>query len=503
MNPPGLGYFIAAAAWLVGWSEPALHAVFLVPAALAGLGTYRLAARLCSMPVLAVLATVLTPAFLVSGASVMSDMPLLALYVWAVFWWIVGIEEGRWRHLAFAAALIVLGMFVKYAAVTLVPLLAAYTLLQAPRRWKVLAWFLAPVAAIAAYHFLTLSLFGKSMVFGTVAFASEHTSEDRVLSFVHRSLVALAFSGGCLASVVCFAPLMWRGWRRWLVFALWPIALGALFALGRLDSRLIAPESGVRWGFALQASLMIAAGIHLAVLAMASIRREDFAHGALLCLWVLGIVVFAGSVNWTVNGRTLLACAPAAGILVARAIAAKSNPPLAPPLPKEGDSGSAGASPSPAWMAGISYRFALPVIASFVVAWSVASGDASLANSHRDAAHELDAKFRDPKPAVRFQGHWGFQWYMEAAGFRAYNDKEGLTPGSVLIVPRNSPSTLETAQPFLHPRLVLGVRNSPPVRTMSRETGAGFHSHFWGPLPFVLRFEETSEEFDVFDVRLK
>ena len=46
-------------------------------------------------------------------------------------------------------------------------------------------------------------------------------------------------------------------------------------------------------------------------------------------------------------------------------------------------------------------------------------------------------------------------------------------------------------------------RRHPPFETLFRETGAGFHSHFRGPLPFVFGFEESSEEFDVFDVRLE
>jgi 4-amino-4-deoxy-L-arabinose transferase-like glycosyltransferase len=77
-NPPGNAYFIAAARSLFGWQERALHAVYLVPALAAALGTYRLARRLCrtggaecatGSAVVGALCAVLTPAFIVSATT--------------------------------------------------------------------------------------------------------------------------------------------------------------------------------------------------------------------------------------------------------------------------------------------------------------------------------------------------------------------------------------------------------------------------------------------------
>ena len=60
-NPPTVSYGIAAASRLVGWSEIALHLVFLIPAVLVAVGTYLLAQRTCERPVVATCAAVLTP----------------------------------------------------------------------------------------------------------------------------------------------------------------------------------------------------------------------------------------------------------------------------------------------------------------------------------------------------------------------------------------------------------------------------------------------------------
>jgi ribose/xylose/arabinose/galactoside ABC-type transport system permease subunit len=64
-NPPGACYYIAMVGRLFGWSEIVLHTAFLIPAAVATLGMYYLAKQFCSQPVLATLAAVFTPAFLV------------------------------------------------------------------------------------------------------------------------------------------------------------------------------------------------------------------------------------------------------------------------------------------------------------------------------------------------------------------------------------------------------------------------------------------------------
>src|SRR3954470_11881904 len=73
-NPPLACYYLSLAGGILGWSEPALHAAFLLPAIAVVLGTYRLARRLCQRPLLAALVALFTPVFLVSGTTLMCDM---------------------------------------------------------------------------------------------------------------------------------------------------------------------------------------------------------------------------------------------------------------------------------------------------------------------------------------------------------------------------------------------------------------------------------------------
>ena len=76
--------FLALGATVFGWSEWALHLTSVLPAIAVVLGTCRLAGKFCARPVLAGLAVLFAPVFLVSSTSVMCDVPMLACWVWAV-----------------------------------------------------------------------------------------------------------------------------------------------------------------------------------------------------------------------------------------------------------------------------------------------------------------------------------------------------------------------------------------------------------------------------------
>src|SRR5712671_6640962 len=92
-NPPLAPYYIAAVAGILGWSEVALHAAFLLPALAAILGTYFLARRLTRLPLLAAAATLAAPGFLVSSTNVMCDTMMVAIWIFATLFWLDGLDR--------------------------------------------------------------------------------------------------------------------------------------------------------------------------------------------------------------------------------------------------------------------------------------------------------------------------------------------------------------------------------------------------------------------------
>src|SRR5262252_4808920 len=83
-NPPLASYYLALVGVVLGWGELAMHAALLLPAIAVILGTHRLARQFCACAWLAALATLLTPVFLISSTTVMCDVPMLALWIWAI-----------------------------------------------------------------------------------------------------------------------------------------------------------------------------------------------------------------------------------------------------------------------------------------------------------------------------------------------------------------------------------------------------------------------------------
>src|SRR3989304_1152783 len=76
-NPPLTSYFFALVASITGWGEASLHIFFCLPAMALVTGTYFLASRFCADPLLAALATLITPVFLISATTRMSDVMML------------------------------------------------------------------------------------------------------------------------------------------------------------------------------------------------------------------------------------------------------------------------------------------------------------------------------------------------------------------------------------------------------------------------------------------
>jgi 4-amino-4-deoxy-L-arabinose transferase-like glycosyltransferase len=154
-NPPATAYFLAALGTLSEWNLVVLHLGMCLFAGLAALGMYELARDFGAHPLFACAAAVLTPAFLVSASTLMTDMPMLACYVWAVAAWRRGCEQSSWQWLSVAAVCASLAPFMKFFGITLVPLFLLDATLRRPqiRLWWVT--LLAPIAAFGALQAYT------------------------------------------------------------------------------------------------------------------------------------------------------------------------------------------------------------------------------------------------------------------------------------------------------------------------------------------------------------
>jgi 4-amino-4-deoxy-L-arabinose transferase-like glycosyltransferase len=448
-NPPLTSYGLAAVGSLVGWSEAALHVAFLVPAVLFGLGTFELARRLGPRPLTATLAAVLTPVTLVCAGGVTSDVPMLAFWVWSMVLWHDGLDRGDHVRLAAAAVLVGLGALTKYFCAALLPLLVLYALLrrEPAKRW---VWhFAIPVSFLTAYQIWTDARYGRGLLLDAAEYATNFRAREAI-PFLDRSLTGLAFTGGCMLSALACAPLAWP--KKGLVAGgLAAIGGGALLAI-----RATAIPEDARLSIGIHGAFFIAGGLCVLALAIAEAIRERDAASIVLACWTVGTFVFAAFVNWTINGRSILPLVPAAAILLVRRLErrAPSRRGIAVAL------GVAGA-----------------------VAAAVAVADAQLAGVQREASLEIRGRTRGR--TVWFEGHWGFQYYMEGWGARALDLKAmDARPGEVVAFGYNNTAIVGLPKSMTGPTERFDV--GPPffAATMRGSAGAGFYASVFGPLPY-------------------
>ncbi|MBN2456012.1 MAG: glycosyltransferase family 39 protein [Sedimentisphaerales bacterium] len=463
-NPPLTCYYIALVAKFFGWSEVALHLAFLVPAVAVALGSFYLAKQFCSKPMLAAMAGVLTPVFLVSSTNVMCDTMMLTFWVWAAFTWVWGMDEKKWYGLLISTVFIAACALTKYFGVSLILLLFVYSLMKKRKIGTWVLYLLVSVAILALYQWATFKLYGRGLLADAASTATKWNLEYGVqLSW--KVLVGLAFTGGGITTLLFYAPLLWS--RRILISGavLMILFMFAIVSVGRISGFSIRTGNVVRSNVLIQFGLMSLTGLGVLWLAVADLYKCRDCKSLLLFLWVLGTFFFTAFVNWGVNERSVLPMTPAVGILLARAI------------DRRGETGRAIGNWQVRW----------PLILTAIIALSVCWADYTLAGTAREAAKTICETYKNRRPTTLwFMGHWGFQHYMEAYKARALDRKiPWPAAGDIIVIPENNTGQMPMPEGRTSMVQVFEFVPCRWLSTMSNSLGAGFYADAWGPLPFA------------------
>jgi 4-amino-4-deoxy-L-arabinose transferase-like glycosyltransferase len=458
-NPPLAAYYSALIGSLFGWSERVLHAAFLLPALAVVLGTYRLARNFCTHPGWAALMVATAPVFVLSATNVMCDVMMLGFWVWAVAFWLEGLHGSHAKLLA-AAVLIALAGLTKYFGLSLVPLLLVFALLEKRRPGWWLAHLLLPLFPILFYQWVTNRLYGHDLLINAVTYATEFRVGGEWAS---KLLAGFAFVGG---GIVVLAAATWQLWAPGRILQVGVPALvfiGVVIVLMEKVGVFDVVETGrVKWPYVLQMALLVGAGASLFAMVYVEVVRRRSPTSILLALWIGGTFVFACVINWTVSGRNILPMLPAVALLVTSRLE------------------TAGCFETP-----MRRRWLLvPIAVSTLLSLLVAQADYQLANSARTAAVVLSQKLSPMASRVRFEGHWGFQYYFEPLGATPLDRANPqLAANQLLVVPTGNSYLFDV------PGTDIALQYEPEapkwLATMNGGAGAGFYSDGWGPMPFV------------------
>jgi 4-amino-4-deoxy-L-arabinose transferase-like glycosyltransferase len=464
-NPPLQSYYLAIFGATLGWSVIVLHAAMLLVTIASGWGIFSLAERWCMRPLLATTIAILTPAFLVSGSSLMCDLPALGLCIWALVLWESALEvpNKSWRFLA-SGVIAGLALLTKYNAFLVLPIMF---LLAVLRRNRSVAWWLPglaiPALVLAAYELATSRMYGLGLFSAAVHYAHSQKIEFPG-GLKARTIIGLAFTGASLLPIPFCALLVSR--PKWALIA--AVAAVVLFAgvshfwiqFGLLVEA--NPELVRHWFFAAQIALWSISGLCVLALVGMELWRKSDIISIVLVAWTVGGLLFATVLNWNINARSMLPIVPAASILLARNLTeARMN----------------------RWK---TFGLALILMFAAAVAISLNWADYNMAGVLRNAARDMWQMFRPP--TMWFQSHGTFQYYMENNRARAVDISDSsFEAGDLLVVPwlNNAKVTLPAGSVRFIGRFVYQPSSILTLFGGTEKGTAGFYGANSGPVPFV------------------
>ncbi len=468
-NPPLCSYYIAAIGSFVGFGEVAMHGAFLLPAIAAIIGTFALAKRLCRSPLTAAFLTLFTPVFLISASHVMCDVMLLAFWMWAIHFWIAGLDRGKSTLLLVSAVLITGATLTKYFGISLVPLLLAYTLMRERRIRLHLSYLMIPLLVALGFELITRAKYGHALFSSAMLYLRDVAVEVRIPIQI-KLLTGCSFVGGSMIGALFLTSIRSaKGVVGGIGFLL---LIGALFwTCVPMPADLGVNELAVR----LQGCLFATIGASLLALAMWDFRISQDAESLLLLLWTVGTFAFVALLNWSITARTILPMTPAVSILLMRY------------WDRTGE-GKLRTLTKLRWVG-----------AAAVVSLIVAGADYSEAGASRAGARYFQKRFGRKQTQVWFQSHWGFQFYMEQWKAKPLTQNAPIHRGDLVIIPSNNADYVTVPNAAV-PVVEITRPIMPLVATFAPATGAGFYSSVRGPVPWA--FAQTAPaRFEAFKFR--
>ncbi len=214
-HPPFNGWYLGLLLALLGdIHELPFHLAYLPFSFIAALAAYSIARKLSTAPLWATLLFIATPAFVINGTSLESDLPHLAFFLAAIACFLNG-------RLLPAAVAMILATLTAYQAVLLIPILAFHLYRERDftlRRWLVLLTPALVFVAYQAFERLTTGALPAAVLNGYFSAYALQSLLNKI-----RNAVALTTHLGWMVSPL-LAPLSWISIPAALAAAWWDVS---------------------------------------------------------------------------------------------------------------------------------------------------------------------------------------------------------------------------------------------------------------------------------------
>lgn len=251
-------------------SEPALHAAFIPFSLIAAFSAWAIARRFGRRPLLATVLFLVTPAFVINGNSIESDLPFVAF-------WLAAIALFAYERYWLSAVAGVFAALAAYQAILLVPVLGWFVVMEKRRRLGAWVSTLAAPVTIAAWQIYERLTSGSLPAAVLAGYMQSYNLQAFATKL--KSVAALTGHTAWLVFPVLALVAFWRG-PRWV-----RVAAGVIAVAGAC-----ADLNPLFW---------ISCGIGALVILSCAARPRDF-----LCWWVAVffaaalIIFFAGSARY-------------------------------------------------------------------------------------------------------------------------------------------------------------------------------------------------------------
>ncbi len=463
-NPPLVAYLIVIPGSLFGYSEIVIHSFFILPAIAVITGTWLLASDMSADPFIAALTAICTPVFILSSTTVMCDVPMLAFWVFAIYFWRKGIKEGKRGFLAASSFMITLCVMTKYMGICLVPLLMAYTIAEKRKAGEWILYLMLPVITLLLFDQLTYAKYGLRQISFIESWSVyNHVSSGK--NYYAKIITGFAFLGGCILAHSIYFVCRTRGIVLFIYLAIIVSVLLLLLKNDFIDHYPIANADGINWLFVVQLPFFVFAGVSVMIMLIRNFMKQRNADTMLLLLWMVGVFLFAVFINWSVNGRTIIPIVPAAGIMLSQFYKIEND-----------------------FFQLNNVLLFTSLLFSLAVSLAITHADTAFANSARSAALGVKVLTKNCHGNKWYEGHWGFEHYItRSSDYRILNyNRPRLSRGDTVIIPSTNTNTKHL---YKHLALIREVHTFPLYglfSTMSLSRGAGFYADVYGPLPFAI-----------------
>jgi hypothetical protein len=211
-----------------------------------------------------------------------------------------------------------------------------------------------------------------------------------------------------------------------------------------------------------QLVVLAAIGLGLLLMAVVELRRWRDADAVLVAAAVLGTFVFVVALNWTVSARNILPMAPFLAVVGVRRLGTTEREGLA--------------SGRWAWRA---------VVAMVPISLAVAYADDQAARGAREASDQIHIEATALHRTVWFQGHWGFQYYMQQWGAKPVDNGGRCAAGELMVIPWDNTNISTLPARALRKLGRIAPWQPPWISTCHRQSMAGFYSDRFGAIPFA------------------